>query len=133
MVTIVDTSVWVSRFRGHVTPAAAKLESLLTSSRRVYMTDIVYAELLAGDLSTAAARQIERFRTDDRVIRLTSLTDFVRAAECRRAARRAGRTVRSISDCLIASVCIREDAVLLHDDRDFSTLAEFTELRQLVP
>ncbi len=37
--------------------------------------------------------------------------------------RRAGVTVRSAIDCLIARVVIEHDLVLLHDDRDFEKMA----------
>ena len=38
--------------------------------------------------------------------------------------RRAGITIRSAIDCLIARVAIEHDLVLLHDDKDFEKLAE---------
>jgi predicted nucleic acid-binding protein len=45
------------------------------------------------------------------------------------AARRAGLTVRSGVDCLIAACAIRNDATLLHVDRDFEKLAQVSPLR----
>lgn len=42
---------------------------------------------------------------------------------------RAGEPVRSGMDCLIAAVAIRDDATLLHADRDFDVIARHTELR----
>lgn len=38
--------------------------------------------------------------------------------------RRAGVTVRSAIDCLIARVAIERELILLHDDRDFENIAE---------
>lgn len=40
-----------------------------------------------------------------------------------RAARVHGHTIRRTLDCLIASVCVREGAALLHADADFDRLA----------
>ena len=37
--------------------------------------------------------------------------------------RRAGITIRSASDCLIARVAIEHGLMLLHDDRDFEKMA----------
>jgi predicted nucleic acid-binding protein len=37
--------------------------------------------------------------------------------------RRAGITIRSSVDCLIARVAIEHDLLLLHDDRDFEAMA----------
>jgi predicted nucleic acid-binding protein len=132
-IVIVDSSVWVSYFRGLETPSVTVLRKLLATTRPVYLTDIVYAELRAGSFSDDDARLIERLHRSGRIIQLESIDDFERAAACSHAARRTGRAVRSITDCLIASVCIREDAMLLHDDRDLHTLAECTDLRELVP
>ena len=54
--------------------------------------------------------------------------DYEAAAEYR-ACRGRGATVGKLIDCLIAAVAIRERAALLHNDRDFETLAQHTRLR----
>jgi len=46
-----------------------------------------------------------------------------------RAARRAGRTVRSSVDCLIAACAVRHDLEVLHRDRDYASLAAVSTLR----
>ena len=45
-----------------------------------------------------------------------------------RAARRAGLTVRSSVDCLIAACAIRHGFTVLHRDRDFPVLAKISPL-----
>ena len=52
------------------------------------------------------------------------------AAGLYRTARRAGVTVRSSVDCLIASIAIRHDFLVLHRDRDFHGLARVSPLRE---
>ena len=54
---------------------------------------------------------------------------FDQAADLYRAARRAGITVRSGVDCLIAACALRNDLDLLHHDRDFDALARVSTLR----
>ncbi len=88
---------------------------------------------MSGSYTDEQASIIRSLRERERLLQLHGLDDFDRAAACRRAAQLEGMTVRSITDCLIASVCIREDAVLLHDDRNFRALVSCTELRELVP
>jgi predicted nucleic acid-binding protein len=51
------------------------------------------------------------------------------ATDLYRAARRAGITVRSGVDCLIAACAIRNDLEVLHRDRDFDALATVSPLR----
>jgi predicted nucleic acid-binding protein len=60
---------------------------------------------------------------------VSALEDGERAAAIHRACRARGHTVRDIVDCLIAAVAIRNDAVVLHRDRDFDVIARHTELR----
>ena len=55
---------------------------------------------------------------------------YEQAAELYRAARRAGKTVRSSVDCLIAASALRNDLTILHIDRDYEGLAEVSALRQ---
>ena len=56
--------------------------------------------------------------------------DFDLAAEIHRATRRAGHTIRSSNDLLIAAVAIRTGYALLHDDVDFERIsAVIPELR----
>lgn len=50
-----------------------------------------------------------------------------------RSARRAGLTVRSSVDCLIAACALRHDVEVVHRDRDFSALAKISGLRQRQP
>lgn len=52
------------------------------------------------------------------------------AIELYRRARRAGVTVRSSVDCLIAACAIRHDLTVLHVDRDFTQLARISHLRE---
>ena len=57
------------------------------------------------------------------------------AIELYRRARRAGVTVRSTVDCLIAACAIRHDLTVLHIDRDFTQLARISHLdeRRITP
>jgi hypothetical protein len=55
---------------------------------------------------------------------------FQEAAQLYRLARRAGVTVRSGVDCLIAACALRHDLSVFHDDRDFSLLAQVSSLQE---
>ena len=58
------------------------------------------------------------------------LTDevFRLAVDLYRSARRAGFTVRSSVDCLIAACALRSSLTVLHHDRDFDALARVSTL-----
>jgi predicted nucleic acid-binding protein len=55
--------------------------------------------------------------------------DFRAAAKLYAEARREGRTVRSLIDCLIASVAIRHDVRLLHKDVDYYVISKISPLQ----
>ena len=53
---------------------------------------------------------------------------FEEAVRLYRAARRAGYTVRSGVDCLIAACALRHGLTVLHHDRDYDVLARVSAL-----
>ena len=58
---------------------------------------------------------------------------FDEAVDLYRAARKRGATVRSSVDCLIAACALRNGAEILHRDRDYSSLARVSALRERQP
>jgi predicted nucleic acid-binding protein len=128
-VIVVDTSVWVDFFRDTGTWQVEHLAQLITDDDPVALTDIVLTEILQGLPDDREARRVERRLLAFDVLRLEALDDFRRAASLYRQARTRGITIRRTLDCLIASVCVRDDAPLLHADADFDRLATCTKLR----
>lgn len=125
---VVDTTVWVDFFRDAPTWQVAYLVDLVEADEAVCLTDVVLTEILQGLRSDADARRVERRLSAFDVLRLEDLDDFRRAAALYRQASAAGYTIRRTLDCLIASVCVREDAQLLHADADFDHLAACSPL-----
>lgn len=124
-----DTSVWVDLLRERRTPQAARCEELIREGAPVAITDVVMMELLQGVANERAASRLEARLRDFRVLRLETLDDFTLAAKLSRLARRAGVTVSSKVDFLIAAPCVRVNAPLLHADADFDRLGSCTPLR----
>lgn len=58
-----------------------------------------------------------------------SASTYLHAADLYRAARRAGLTVRSSVDCLIAACALRHGLTVLHHDRDFTSLSRVSALQ----
>ena len=124
----VDTSVWIDFFADRPTPQVNLLDGYLTRfPGEIVLVDVVLTEVLRG-LKDKDVPRVESVLLDLDVLKLQWITDFRAAAGLYRAARQSGVTVRSTVDCLIAAVCIREDATLLHADVDFERLAGITHL-----
>ncbi|HVR69692.1 MAG TPA: PIN domain-containing protein [Vicinamibacteria bacterium] len=124
---LVDTSVWVEVFRKPARvdlPSVAPLEAVVTCLP-------VLQEVLQGFRDEAAFRTArEAMLAFPMVEAPLRLEVFEQAVGLYRAARRAGLTVRSGVDCLIAACAIRHDLTVLHDDRDFPALASVSPLKQ---
>jgi predicted nucleic acid-binding protein len=130
---IVDTSVWIDFFAGRDAWQVDVVARQLEAEQPVGLTDIVYAEILQGIKHDADLIAVERQLLLLDILRLDGLDDFRNAAQLYRAARRKGLTVRRTADCLIATVCIREDRPLLHNDVDFTHLARVSPLQVVGP
>ena len=126
---LVDTSAWVEFLRSSGHPVHLTLARHLHAGSPIVTTEVVVMELLAG---TSGKRDHDRLRQRLLAlpqVRLRGMPDFEAAAELYRRCRHRGGTVRKLVDCLIAAVAIREDASVLHNDRDFDVLHRLTRLR----
>ena len=122
---LVDTSVWVDVF---ARPSRVSLEQEVTLDAVVTCPPIVQ-EVLQG-FGDERAHNIARHS----MLAFPILDDvmptqrWVEAAQLYRSARRAGVTVRSSMDCLIAAIALHHQVGVLHCDRDFDALARVCPL-----
>ena len=127
---LIDTSAWIEFLRDGDPAVASTVERLLAGGAVV--CDVVVMEVLAGARDEAHLMALRRLVARASVESVQSV-DYEFAAQLFRTARRRGLTVRSLVDCLIASVAIRVGVPVLSVDRDFGTLAECSELRRQRP
>jgi predicted nucleic acid-binding protein len=120
---IVDTSAWVEYLRGTESRLHRALREAVASDASIATPAPVVMELLAGCRNEASARRIQRLLARFEILEVESLADYEDAAWIQRRCRREGETVRSMIDCLIAVVCIRDDRPLLTGDSDFEVIA----------
>lgn len=91
----------------------------------------VVQEVLQGFRDEAAFRKAREALLSLPVVESPMRVElFEHAVQLYRAARRAGLTVRSGVDCLIAACALRHDLTVVHVDRDFGVLARVSPLRQ---
>jgi predicted nucleic acid-binding protein len=120
LVVLVDTSVWIEVFRR---PVRFRLESEVQFEEVVTVLPVLQ-EVLQG------FREQSAFYTAREAMLALPMVEsplprerFLEAADLYRAARRAGHTVRSATDCLIAACALRHQLPVLHRDRDYDLLA----------
>ena len=115
---IVDSSVWIDFFRQAHTEQVKILESALLREP-VGVGDIMLCEVLQGIRDDAQFERVRRQLLKLTVWPVVGPYVAMRAASNYRALRRKGIAVRKTIDTLIATFCIEEDHVLLHNDADF--------------
>lgn len=126
---LIDTSAWIEYFRATSSAATVEVRRLLSEEAdQVAMCEPVAMEILSGVSDDNAHAKLERLVNGLPSLTIDSSIDFRAAAQIYRAARRAGRTIRSINDCLIAAVAIRHSARIVHRDSDFEVIASMTNL-----
>ena len=125
---IVDTSAWVEYLRATQSPTHHTLRSAVVSDAPIATPAPVLMELLAGCPTERAALDIQQLLARFEILEVEGLADFEDAALIQRICRRQGETVRSMIDCLIAAITLREQRPLLAVDRDFGVISKHVGL-----
>jgi predicted nucleic acid-binding protein len=126
-VRLVDTSVWIEVFRR---PSSLRLESVVDLDEVVTCLPVLQ-EVLQGFRDDVAYRRArEAMLSFSMADSPMPQARFEEAAGLYRTARRAGLSVRSGVDCLIAACAIRHGLTVLHRDRDYALLARVSPLDQ---
>lgn len=122
---LVDTSVWIESFRS---PSSFAIETVLDIDEVVTCLPVIQ-EVLQGFDDQRAYRTAHEAMFAFPIVE-SPLTDdvFQLAVDLYRSARRAGFTVRSGTDCLIAACALRSSLTVAHCDRDFDALARIAPL-----
>ncbi len=127
--TLADTSAWVEFLRKTGSPTNIRLRDLLAEGE-LLTTEPVVMEVLAGAVDDHQHRvQLQRLMAGIPLLEAGGLATWQDAAGLYLTCRRGGETIRSLLDCLIAVVAIREEAPILHHNRDFEAIARHSELQ----
>jgi hypothetical protein len=126
-VLLVDTSAWIELFRK---PARLDLGRLGDLDSIVTCLPVIQ-EVLQGFADEAAFRTAREAMWSFPVVESPlGAAVFEEAVALYRSARRAGITVRSGVDCVIAACAIRHSLTVVHLDRDFDQIARIAPLEQ---
>ena len=118
---LVDSSVWIDRLRGKITPQTIKLEAA-AAREPLLIGDLVLLEVLQGARDDVHAARIERALRQYLIVPLLDADLASRAARNYRKLRDLGITIRKTADLIIGTYCIEQRHTLLHGDRDFTPM-----------
>ncbi|MGN6694474.1 MAG: type II toxin-antitoxin system VapC family toxin [Aquihabitans sp.] len=124
--TLIDSSAWIEFIRDGDTATADSVEGLLR--RGGALTEPIVMEVLAGARSGRHGEQLRSLLGTVELLPVNS-DDWADAALLYRMCRVNGVTIRSMVDCLIAAVAVRNGVPVLAKDRDFEALAAHTPLQ----
>jgi predicted nucleic acid-binding protein len=127
-VILVDSSVWIDYFGGAASRESDRLDALLGVEALV-TGDLILAEVLQGFAADRDYQQARMLLESFEVVALAGREVCLEAAQNFRTLRRKGVTIRRTIDTIIATCCIRNGYVLLHNDRDFDAFVEHLGLR----
>ena len=119
---LVDSSVWITYFRGKETIQTALLDEFL-DSQELAIGDLIFTEVLQGCRYDKEFNEVRRLLGRLDVVVLGGEDVMIEAAKNYRKLRSAGITPRGTIDVVIATRCIVSGYKLLHDDRDFDAFA----------
>ena len=132
MMVMIDTTVWIDFFAGRQLPHVNALERLIKGREDICICGIILTEVLQGIRNDTEFRKtLELFSV--MIFLPMPYSIFLSAAEIYRTLRRKGITIRNSVDCMIASVAINNDIMLLHNDRDFRPIEKHFGLKVLNP
>jgi hypothetical protein len=126
---LIDTSVWISIFRDRTGQVRQKLETLI-ANRQILLTRFTQLELLQGSLNEQEWTLLSTYLETQDYVEIASQS-WQAAARIYYDLRRQGLTVRSPIDCCIAQAALENDVLLVHNDRDFETIARVRPLQNL--
>lgn len=120
---LIDTSVWIDLFAGQETTQVNKLENLILQKEDLCTCGVVMTEVLQGIRSEKEYRKILSVLKNLLYLQMDQSV-FIQSSNIFRTLRKKGITIRKSIDCMIAAVCLAHNCQLLHNDRDFTFIAD---------
>jgi len=125
---LVDTSVWVNVFKGIETKASLYLKHY-NNQILAATCPVIVQEVLQGIISDKDYNIISSKLSSIVMLPANGYEYAHAAASLYRELRKKGITIRKPNDCLIAIYAIKNNVDLLHDDKDFTNIAAFSNLK----
>jgi hypothetical protein len=124
---IVDSSVLIDYFANRSTSETDWIDRNL-GRRRLGVTSLILTEVLQGIRSDDPFAETLGELGHFAFFHAESSDLAIQSANCYRALRRRGITIRNTIDCLTATFCIHEGYELLHNERDFEPFQKHLHL-----
>src|SRR5262249_17140045 len=118
---LIDTSLWIPIYRDPSGAAAQRVQSAVGNEEIVFC-QFIRAELLQGCRDEREWSRMLEYLDGQSYLEMGP-GGWTEAPPTYFELRQRGFTVRSALDCCVATVALEHDLTLLHNDRDFETIA----------
>ena len=129
---LVDSSVWIDYFNGKRSWQTDLLDNYL-SNVPIIMGDLILTEVLQGFNSDKDYEAAKAFLGALPFRQMGGYNVAIQSSQNYRRLRKTGITVGKTIDIIIATFCIIDGLILLHDDRDFNPIASHFPLKMSAP
>jgi len=127
---LVDTSVWIDFFNNKIPTEKVKiLNFFIEEELTISICPIIYQEILQGVRNEVIFEEIKEYLNSIRIFDNDIMEVSNIAVNIYRTSRKSGITIRKSNDCLIAAYAILNNTPILHQDRDFQYISQFTTLK----
>ncbi len=126
---LIDTSVLIALFKDRTGEVTRGLRDLL-DGRDYFLTRFTQMELLQGARDEKEWLRLSDYLADQDYLEMDD-EGWTNAARLYFDLRRRGLTVRSVINCCIAEAALRHEVTLIHNDRDFATIAKLRALSHI--
>jgi len=127
---LIDTSVLIAFLSATENSGTRAFQSILDSGIAYGITSFTYMEILQGVKTEREFEQVKRYLDTQKFVGFSDeKTSFAEAARIYFLCRKKGITISSTIDCLIARAAIENDIFLLHNDKDFDSIAKVVKLK----
>jgi predicted nucleic acid-binding protein len=126
---LIDTSAFIEFLNRTGSREDLLIEQLITNDDEIAIPDIALTEILQGIRNEQEYIDVRKSLLTFPVLSLTGTNSYISAAELYRKCRKKGATVRNTVDLLIAQIALENKATLLHNDRDFTAIADICDLK----
>jgi len=127
---LVDTSVWIDFFNKKILTEQVKiLNYLIEDEFNICICPIIYQEILQGIRNDEVYLEIKEYLNSMIILKDDIMDVSNLAIDIYRNYRKSDIKIRKSNDCLIASYAIINDIPILHNDKDFEFISQFTNLK----
>ncbi len=121
---LVDTSVLINFFKGVNNSKVQKLENIMIDKILFGINNYIYQEILQGAEDENEFNMLNEYLINQKFYSLNNgKKSYQEAAKMYFKCRKNGITIKSTIDLIIVQTAIENNLYLLHDDKDFSNIA----------